>query len=80
MTTTVLNFVDKDRNNAGEKSALILEEQLRLRGIKVFNLLPPTPILQSDEKGVDWADQLMRDIKGFDLIDQTISFSKLRTA
>jgi putative DNA primase/helicase len=77
---TVLNFVDKDRNNAGEKSALILEEQLRLKGIKVLNLLPPTPILPSDAKGVDWADQLIRDSNGFDLIDQALSSCHLKSA
>ncbi len=77
---TVLNFVDKDRNHAGEKSALILEEQLRLKGIKVLNLLPPTPILPSDEKGVDWADQLIRESNGFDLIDEALSSCHLKSA
>ena len=77
---TVLNFVDKDRSKAGEQSADILKEQLRLKGINVINLLPPTPIRESDEKGVDWADQLIRDVKGFDIIDEFLPFSNLRTA
>ncbi len=77
---TVLNFVDKDRNKVGEKSALILQEHLKLKGINVINLLPPTPICQFDEKGVDWADQLVRDKKGFDLIDRALSTSHLKSA
>lgn len=70
---TIINFVDKDRSEAGEKSAIILQENLSTVGVKVINLLPPTPILDSDEKGVDWADQLIRDPSGFELLDQTLS-------
>lgn len=71
---TVLNFVDKDRSHAGENASILLEDRLAARGIQVFNLLPPTPILSSDEKGIDWADQLERDVSGFDLIDRATSY------
>ena len=77
---TVLNFVDKDRNKAGENSAEILRTNLMSSGIRVFDLLPPTPILDTDEKGVDWADQLKRDPRGFDLIDQVLAFARLKHA
>lgn len=69
---TILNFVDKDRNKAGENSAEILRAKLAPRGFRVIDLLPPTSILDTDEKGVDWADQLIRDPSGFDLIDHTL--------
>lgn len=72
--TQVLIFVDKDRNRAGEVAANALTETLSQQGIDVVQLLPPIPILESDEKGVDWADQLTRDSSGFRLIwDKLIS-------
>ena len=77
---TILNFVDKDRNHAGENAAEILRANLAPKGIRVIDLLPPTPILDTDEKGVDWADQLKRDVSGFGLIDQVLTFSKLKQA
>jgi hypothetical protein len=77
---TVLNFVDKDRNEVGENSAVILKAKLIQEGIRVFDLLPPTPILSSDEKGVDWADQLKRDKHGFDLLDDVLHFAQLKYA
>lgn len=77
---TILNFVDKDRNKTGENTALILRANLEPKGIRVLNLLPPTPILDSDKKGVDWADQLERDRAGFDLIDQALAFIDLQSA
>lgn len=69
---TVLNFVDKDRNNAGENAAAVLRTNLESQGVRVIDMLPPTPILDSDPKGVDWADQLLRDVSGFDLLDRTL--------
>lgn len=69
---TVINFLDKDRNQASENSAVVVREHLEPKGITVIDLMPPTPILDSDEKGVDWADQLIRDRSGFDLLDQTL--------
>lgn len=69
---TVINFVDKDRNGAGQKAAEILRANLAQEGIRVIDLLPPCPILDSDPKGVDWADQLKRDISGFDLLDRAL--------
>ncbi len=66
---TVVNFVDKDRNQAGEKSAMILSERLKSMGLKIVNLLPPTPLKDSDN-GVDWADQLIREPVGFNMIDK----------
>ena len=77
---TILNFVDKDRSLAGETSAAILRPRLEQAGIRVFDMLPPTPILDKDVKGVDWADQLIRDRSGFDIIDDVINFSHLKTA
>ena len=82
---TVLNFVDKDRSKAGKKpagenSALVLAANLEAQGIRVINLLPPTPLLDTDAKGVDWADQLIRDPSGFDLIDQVLEFVQLKQA
>ena len=77
---TILNFVDKDRNKAGENAAKILRANLAPKGIRVIDLLPPTPILDTDEKGVDWADQLKRDVSGFGLIDQALAFSRLKQA
>lgn len=74
---TVINFVDKDRSQAGETAATILKTRLANRGVRVINLLPPTPILSSDKKGVDWADQLKRDVSGFHLVDQFFSGKKL---
>ena len=62
---TVLIFADKDRNLAGEIAANTLTERLAEVGIKAITLMPPTPILESDTKGVDWADQLVRDRTGF---------------
>lgn len=70
---TVLNFLDKDRNKASENSAVIVQKNLSARGIRVINLLPPTPILDTDPKGVDWADQWLRDPHGFDLLDQALA-------
>lgn len=70
---TIINFVDKDRSKDGESSAEALCEHLRAKGIRLINLLPPIPILDSDEKGVDWADQLIRDRAGFDLIDDVLA-------
>lgn len=77
---TILNFVDKDKNQAGENSAEILRNALAGKGCRVIDLLPPTPITERDDKGVDWADQLKREPSGFDLIDQTISFLKKQSA
>jgi hypothetical protein len=77
---TVLNFVDKDRTRTGENSAAILRANLSLKGIRVLDLLPPTPILQTDEKGVDWADQLKRDVSGFGLIDEALALGQLKQA
>ena len=77
---TILNFVDKDRKKAGEESAEILKKHLEPKGIRVFNLLPPIPILECDKKGVDWADQLKRDKSGFDLINQVIDFAEQQSA
>tara|TARA_R110001592_G_scaffold221139_2_gene475797 strand:+ start:8166 stop:9236 length:1071 start_codon:yes stop_codon:yes gene_type:complete len=70
---TVINFLDKDRNKASENSAEIVSENLSARGIRVINLLPKIPILDSDPKGVDWANQWLRDPKGFDLLDQVLN-------
>lgn len=70
---TVLNFLDKDRNKASENSAVIVQKNLSARGIRVINLLPPAPILDTDPKGVDWADQWLRDPHGFDLLDQVLA-------
>lgn len=69
---TVINFLDKDRNKASENSAVIVEQNLTSRGIRVFNLLPPIRILDSDRKGVDWADQWCRDPKGFWELDNLL--------
>ena len=77
---TVVNFVDKDRNKAGENSAKVLWDHLKPKGIRVINLLPPTPILASDEKGVDWADQLKRDVSGFLLLDELLELYQLKQA
>ena len=77
---TVLNFVDKDRKKAGEISAGILRERLEPLGIRVIDLLPPTPILDSDEKGVDWADQWVRDPVGFFLLDEIMEYSHRKSA
>lgn len=77
---TVLNFIDKDRLGAGETSAKILKERLEPLGIRVFDLLPPIPILQEDAKGVDWWDQLVRDPSGFYLLDEVLEFSHLLSA
>jgi phage/plasmid primase-like uncharacterized protein len=62
---TVVIFADKDTNLAGEIAANTLTERLTEVGVNVITLLPPTPILESDTKGVDWADQLLRDREGF---------------
>lgn len=70
---TVLDFVDKDRGKAGQNSAAIMRANLERRGVRVIDMLPPTPILDSDPKGVDWADQLLRDVSGFDLLDQVLA-------
>ena len=70
---TVLNFVDKDRNQAGENSAKIVREALEALGIDVIDLLPPTPFRDFDIKGVDWADQLIREPEGFNMIDKIIA-------
>lgn len=77
---TVIDFVDKDRNKAGENSADVLTQKLNALGIRVITLLPPTPILNSDSKGVDWADQLKRDVAGFDILDSVLDFNKLKHA
>lgn len=77
---TVINFVDKDRSKAGENTHEILKANLSGKGIRVIDLLPPTPILDSDEKGVDWADQLIRDVSGFDLLDEALSLDYLQQA
>jgi putative DNA primase/helicase len=77
---TIVNFVDKDRSKAGEISADILRSNLEPRGIRVIDLLPPTPVLDEDEKGVDWADQLIRDPSGFDLLDQILDFAQRKQA
>lgn len=69
---TVLNFVDKDRNKAGEYSAKIIRGHLEPQGINVIDLLPPIPLQDFDKKGVDWADQLMREPEGFNMIDKII--------
>lgn len=63
--TKVLNFIDKDRNDAAQHSADILREKFSHDDCQLIDLLPPTPILSSDVKGVDWADQLLRDVSGF---------------
>tara|TARA_R110002167_G_scaffold204404_1_gene408455 strand:+ start:19405 stop:20490 length:1086 start_codon:yes stop_codon:yes gene_type:complete len=77
---TVLNFVDKDRSKAGENSAAVLRENLEHQGIRVIDMLPPTPMLDSDLKGVDWADQLERDVSGFDLLDQVLAECRRKSA
>lgn len=76
---TIVNFVDKDRSKAGENTAEYLRMNLSPKGIRVINLLPPTSIPEGD-KGVDWADQLVRDIRGFDLLDQALQFHDQRQA
>ena len=63
----VLNFIDKDRNNAAQNSAEKLRENFSRDDCQLIDLLPPTPILSSDSKGVDWADQLLRDVSGFQM-------------
>jgi len=77
---TILNFVDKDRSKAGEVAANILRSNLEPMGIRVIDLLPPTPILDDDEKGVDWADQLIRDPSGFDVLDEILRSDQLKQA
>jgi len=77
---TVLVMVDKDRNQAGEIAANTLTQRLTEKGVAVIQLLPPTPILESDIKGVDWADQLVRDPRGFDLISQVLKDRPRKTA
>lgn len=77
---TVLNFIDKDRKKAGENSAGVLRERLEPLGIRVIDLLPPTPILDEDIKGVDWWDQLVRDQSGFYVFDEVMEFSHLLSA
>lgn len=73
---TVINFVDKDRSKAGEESALVIRKNLEAQGKRVIDLIPPTPILDEDAKGVDWADQLMRDPAGFQLLDDVLRFDQ----
>jgi len=77
---TVINFLDKDRNKASENSGEIVKENLTPRGIRVINLLPPTPILDTDPKGVDWADQWCRDPKGFYLLDKVLEGLRAQAA
>lgn len=77
---TIINFVDKDRSKTGEITHQILKGNLSLKGIRVIDLLPPTPILESDKKGVDWADQLIRDASAFDLIDEILQQEYLKQA
>lgn len=77
---TVFVMVDKDRNQAGEIAANTLTQRLTEKGVAVIQLLPPTPILESDIKGVDWADQLVRDPRGFDLISQVLKDRPRKTA
>lgn len=81
---TVLNFVDKDRlkkgKRAGDVAADILTERLSEKGIRVINLLPPTPILETDEKGVDWADQWLRDPDGFREVDEVLAYLNRKSA
>jgi hypothetical protein len=77
---TLINFVDKDRSKTGEKTHKILEEHLTPSGIRVIDLLPPTPLLDTDVKGVDWADQLIRDPSGFDLLDHILEDELLKLA
>jgi len=77
---TVLNFVDNDRTKAGHNSAERLRAHLEPEGIRVIDLIPPTPILDTDKKGVDWADQMIRDPGGFDLIDQVLLDENLKQA
>lgn len=68
---TLINFVDKDRNKAGENTHEILKSNLLEKGIRVIDLLPPMPI-PADSKGVDWADQLLCDPQGFHLLDDCL--------
>jgi putative DNA primase/helicase len=77
---TVINFIDKDCKQAGEISAKILRERLQPRGIRVVDLLPPTPVLDEDTKGVDWWDQWVRDPSGFYLLDEVMEFSPRMSA
>ena len=81
---TVLNFVDKDRlkkgKRAGEVTAETLTAHLAEKGIRVINLLPPTPLLETDTKGVDWADQWLRDPDGFSLVDDALDFLARKSA
>lgn len=69
---TLLIFADKDRSGVGERSAHALCSSLAWRGIRTLVLTPPIPILSTDEKGIDWADQLVRDVTGFDLISNEL--------
>lgn len=77
---TLINFVDKDRSKAGEKTHEKLQSNLLEKGIRVIDLLPPTPILDADAKGVDWADQLLRDPNGFYLLDEVLEREYLKQA
>ncbi|EIF42778.1 hypothetical protein DOK_11961 [gamma proteobacterium BDW918] len=70
---TVINFLDKDRNKASENSAVIVEQNLTRRGIRVISLLPPLRIPDSEGKGVDWADQWCLDPNGFWEVDRILS-------
>lgn len=65
---TIVIWEDKDRNKTGENSAKKLADRLEKQGIRVIRLSPLTPILATDEKGVDWADQLIRDKTGFNIL------------
>ncbi|AHI32645.1 hypothetical protein AU15_19675 [Marinobacter salarius] len=76
----VLIFVDKDRNQAGEVAANTLAEKLSLLGLDVQLILPSIPMLESDSKGVDWADQLMRDPSGFGQIGNVLRDRPRQTA
>lgn len=77
---TLINFVDKDRNKAGERTHEILKSNLLDKRVRVIDLLPPIPILDADAKGVDWADQLLRDPKGFYLLDEILDNALLKQA
>lgn len=68
---TVVNFVDKDRKQAGELAAKGLRDQWS-SGTQLIDLLPPTPILDSDPKGVDWHDQFHRDPSAFSMVDELL--------
>lgn len=76
---TLINFVDKDRNKAGENTHEILKSNLLEKGIRVIDLLPPMSI-PADSKGVDWADQLLRDPQGFYLLDEYLNREYLKQA